>query len=201
MKKYSITIILLVSTCCLAQEPINRHLLKLNVFTPGLSYELGLTDYLSLNFDAQLSLYFHFAFNSSSYNNDESYILGFPSGLITLQYYFNRELREKRGRSLYKNSGMFISPAIYVQGPDIINTNKDYVDLRSAIGGGLMWGIQRTFSSNVNIVFGLGVGYAVADGPDALDGFVFLNKFTIGIVLFSQKRNRQIKLPIPEQDY
>ncbi len=118
----------------------------------------------------------------------------------TMQYYFNRGKRENRGRSLYKNSGMFFGPQLLIQGPDIVNTNPSYVDLCAAISVGGVWGIQRTFKSNVNIAFNLGMGYASVFGEgDALGGFTFLNKLLIGYVFLPRKEKRkQYEMP---EDY
>ena len=170
---------------CFAQEPVEQHLLKLNAFTPGITYELGVGSRLTFNVDALLGFYFHVASNMNN-SNDENFVLGYPLGMAALQYYFNRKARERRGRSIFKNSGMFIAPVFFVQGPDLINTNRSYVELRRAAGGGGVWGIQRTFRSGINITLNMGLGYAVADGPDVLDGFTPISKFTLGFVIFSR---------------
>jgi len=190
---------ILISGAAWSQESIEAHLVKINIVTPGFTYEKGITENSSANFDALLG----FVFQSSKWNNsqtDESFFIMYPGLGATLQYYFNRYKREQRGRSLYKNSGMFIGPQIVIQGPDIVNTNPDYVDLLAAIGVGGVWGIQRTFKSNINIALHLGLGYAAPlGGTEAPGGFTSLSKLLLGYVIVPNgKKKKQYELP---QDY
>jgi len=196
-----ITFLLPLFVC--AQEEIESHFLKLNILTPGITYEKGIGQNLSLNIDAVLGFLFHVNIESGSGSNNsvqEDYFILYPGMATTMQYYFNRGKRENRGRSLYKNSGMFFGPQLLIQGPDIVNTNPSYVDLCAAISVGGVWGIQRTFKSNVNIAFNLGMGYASVFGEgDALGGFTFLNKLLIGYVFLPRKEKRkQYEMP---EDY
>ena len=172
-------------------EPLKDHQLKLNVLGPGFTYEKSIANSLSLNVDAMISFTSgSVTYTNGYYKHTERYFIGFPSGMLALQYYFNRARRESRGRSLYNNSGMYIAPAFSINGPDIINSNADFVEMLSGFQIGGLWGIQRTFNSNVNIVLAMGFGYGVVngDGVESLDGFTLMGKLVLGFVLLSRPR-------------
>ena len=96
-----------------------------------------------------------------------------------------------KGKSIDGNSGVYLGPLFQFAGPELYNSNSELFKLLNTISIGGVFGVQRQFSSGVNIDFALGAGYrAVKQEVGFLggsNGFTFMGKFLVSYNLFAKK--------------
>lgn len=157
---------------------LERHQVKLNLFAPGLSYELG----ISKNLSASTS------FNPAVAIYQPGYTFGF-AWHTRLRYYHNFERRIDLDKNVSGNSGNYFSAARSVfWGPlQISNSLNGPDDFGLAFFGGV-YGIQRTFPKGFNFNVELGAGYYKGDGVP--NGYGPLLNFTMGWVATKRKSRK-----------
>lgn len=157
---------------------LERHQLKLNLFGPGISYELGLFKNVSAStsFGPALAYY------------QEGYSFGY-AWHTRLRYYHNFERRVDMRKNVIGNSGNYISAARSVfWGPLEISGNLDGPnDFALAFYGGV-YGIQRTYEKGFNFNVELGAGYYRGDG--VFNGYGGLLSFSFGWVATKRKSRK-----------
>ena len=176
MKK--ITLILVMITYSLnffGQQTVNNNLLKINIITPGLTYEnaIGIKETLCL--DSNISLV-----------PTASAATGIAKTIFTtLQYrnYYNVEKRLRKGKNINGNSANYIAlnSSYYFKtiGDD------DFVNNYDGITAGATWGLQRTYKNGFNINLNAGLGYNFSNRKSKIvSPIVPIVNFTIGWVIF-----------------
>ncbi len=159
---------------------LERHQFKLNLFGPGLSYELGLFKDVSAStsFDPAIAVY------------QEGYTFGF-AWHTRLRYYHNFKRRIDMRKNVSGNSGDYISAARSVfWGPLQISNNLDGPDDFGLAFYGAVYGIQRTYPKGFNFNVELGAGYYRGDG--VLNGYGPLFNFTFGWVSTKRKSRKPV---------
>ncbi|QCX02368.1 hypothetical protein FGM00_12775 [Aggregatimonas sangjinii] len=157
---------------------LERHQVKLNMFGPGVSYELGLFRNVSVSTSLGPAI--------ATYS--EGYTFGF-AWHTRLRYYHNFKRRLDMRKNVTGNSGDYLSAARSVfWAPLQLSNNLDAPsDFALAFYGGV-YGIQRTYPKGFNFTAELGLGYYRGDG--VLDGYGPLFNFTFGWVA-TKRRNRK----------
>lgn len=157
---------------------LERHQVKLNLFGPGVSYELGLFRNVSVSTSLGPAI--------ATYS--EGYTFGF-AWHTRLRYYHNFKRRLDMRKNVTGNSADYLSAARSVfWGPLQLSNNLDAPsDFALAFYGGV-YGIQRTYPKGFNFTAELGLGYYRGDG--VLDGYGPLFNFTFGWVA-TKRRNRK----------
>lgn len=147
---------------------LERHQFKLNLFGPGVSYEIGLFK----NTTASTS----FGLGLASYQ--EGYSFGF-AWHTRLRYYTNLNRRLDLRKNVSGNSGDYIALArsIFWE-PLQISNNLDGADDFAIAFYGVMYGVQRTYKKGFNFNVELGAGYYRGDGVPS--GYGPLFNFTFG---------------------
>lgn len=130
--------------------------LKINIFNPGLEYEMALGVNSTLDFRVAWQLALEPA-SAEPLKNWEQ-LEFFPA--ITVQYrqYHNFDGRYHRRRSIYGNSGNYLAPTLALLSPGdrIVEGNR----VEGVHGyGGLVYGIQRSYDSGLSFSIDAGAGY------------------------------------------
>ncbi|MCR9226853.1 MAG: hypothetical protein NXH90_05510 [Flavobacteriaceae bacterium] len=184
--KYVLILLCFVSTFANAQwqekgrafdlAHLERHQFKLNLLSPGFTYELGIFKNQSISTNLGLA--------TATY--EEGYVFGLAMN-NRYRYYHNFHRRERLDKNTSGNSGNYIAAAqaIFfsqlriatdVEGPDDFNLGFY----------GMVYGIQRTYEKGFNFNLELGAGYYKGDGVP--DGYGPLINFTFGWVATKRKK-------------
>jgi hypothetical protein len=152
---------------------VEKNLFKLNLLTPGITYELGLAKKVTLNSDLNLGLTF-FA------ENENSSLKLFPFIREQIRYYYNLEKRSNKNKNILNNSGNFlaVNASYYSQSLGDVK----YVHGLDGFTIAPVWGLQRTFNSGINITVNTGVGYNFSSHESVNDISPIIN-FTLGWVI------------------
>lgn len=177
MKKYiTITFLLLVFVNLNAQSRssyLENSLFKINILSPGITYERSLSESTSLCTDLNLSLGF-------SYNNNSgSDFLFVPYIREQYRYYYNIEQRTSNNKNIKNNSANFIAlnGSYYLP-----NGNSQDVSVYDGFTVASIWGLQRTYESGINLGLIVGPGYNFGT-KERTAGFVPVINFTLGWII------------------
>ena len=155
---------------------LERHQFKLNLLSPGFTYELGLFKNQSVSTNLGLA--------TATYQ--EGYVFGLASN-NRYRYYHNFNRRERLDKNTSGNSGNYIAAAQAIFFSQLrIATNVEGPDDFNLGFYGMVYGIQRTYEKGFNFNVELGAGYYKGDG--ALDGYGPLFNFTFGWVATKRKK-------------
>jgi len=180
MQKYILLTLLCSSTLLSAQFGKNCELrqFKINVFNPGIEYEMALG--VNTTFDIKAGLQVALDPAQSDIYND----LGlFPAIAGQYRYYYNFEKRQRNRRQVYGNSANYIAPAAAVFFPGSRTIENGVVD-NIITYTGVVTGLQRSYNSGIN--FSLDVGAAYYFGTSN-DGIYPVANISIGFII-SEKR-------------
>jgi hypothetical protein len=152
--------------------------LKINLFNPGVEYEMA----LGVNSTLDFRVAWQAAIEPASMSPIEDYDF-FPAITVQNRYYHNLVLRDRRGRQIYGNSGNYIAPSVAIFSPDARVINNQIID---GIHGyaGLVYGIQRSYNSGLSFSIDAGAGYYVGPFKGGIQPVVNLS---IGWII-SEKR-------------
>ncbi len=159
---------------------LERHQFKLNLVSPGLSYEFGIVK----NVTASTS----FGLAVASYQ--EGYTFGF-AWHTRIRYYHNFNRRNRLDKNVYGNSGNYFAPARSIfWGPLQLKNNIDGPKDFAIAVDGLVYGIQRTYEKGFNFNVEVGAGYYRGDGVP--NGYGPLFNFTFGWVATKRKSRKPV---------
>ncbi|WP_405380885.1 hypothetical protein [Maribacter sp. LLG6340-A2] len=189
MKKITLILLFLSVTAAQAQIKgfsekgtgivhLEQHQFKLDLFSPGISYEVGLFRNQSVSVALGLGM--------------AAYEPGYVFGLALnnrYRYYHNFNRRVDRNKNVSGNSGNYIAAAqaiffsqarltTNITGPDDFNLGFY----------GMVYGIQRTYPKGFNFNVELGGGYYKGDGVPS--GYGPLIGFTFGWVATKRKSRK-----------
>ncbi|WP_300976669.1 hypothetical protein [Flavobacterium sp.] len=178
MKKYIVLFVFCLAFLNLkAQETsinVEKSQFKINVLSPGITYELGVSNTTTLSTNLNIGMGF------SSNNDLGTKWLFSPYMREEYRYYYNLEKRNLKGKISNKNSGNFIAlSGSYYLKP--IN-NSDFVSAYDGFTIAPTWGLQRTYRSGINISFITGIGYNFGTENNK-SSFVPVVNFTLGWVI------------------
>ncbi len=157
---------------------LERHQFKLNLFGPGLSYEIGLFKDVSVST----------SFNPALARYQEGYTFGF-AWHTRVRYYHNFDRRVNINKNVSGNSGNYISAARSIfWGPLQLSENISPPDDFAIAFYGGVYGIQRTYKKGFN--FNSEIGYGYYDGDGVLGGHGPLLNFTFGWVATKRKSRK-----------
>ena len=131
--------------------------LKINLFNPGVEYEMA----LGVNSTLDFRVAWQAAIEPASENPIEDFDF-FPAITVQNRYYHNLVSRDRKGRQIYGNSGNYIAPSVAIFSPDARVINNEIVDGVHGYAG-LVYGVQRSFNSGLSFSIDAGAGYYV--GP------------------------------------
>jgi hypothetical protein len=178
MKKYIPIPLLLLAFVNLNAQNVTRYLennlFKINVLSPGITYEMALSGNTTLSSDLNISIGF------SSNNNTGNHLLATPYLREQYRYYYNIENRNSKDKNIKNNSANFIA----LNGSYYLKPigNSEYVSVYDGFTVAPIWGLQRTYVSGLNIGLIAGPGYNFGTN-ERTAGFVPIINFTLGWVI------------------
>ena len=152
--------------------------IKLNIFNPGLEYEMGVGVNSTLDFRVAWQVALEPASSEPTQNLDF-----FPAITTQYRFYHNFNGRYHRRRSIYGNSGNYIAPTATLFSPGERTVEGQLVDGVHGYGG-LVYGIQRSYNSGISFSIDAGAGYYA--GPFKGGIYPVVN-LSIGFII-SEKR-------------
>jgi len=159
---------------------LENHQFKFDLFSPGISYEIGLFRNQSIS----TGVGFGFA----------NYEPGYSLGLVMnnrYRYYHNFDRRLEYGKNVSGNSGNYIAAAQSIFFSQLrITTNILGPDDFNIGFYGMVYGVQRTYENGFNFNAELGAGYYRGDGIPS--GYGPLFNFTFGWVATKRKTRKPI---------
>ncbi|MDT0685865.1 hypothetical protein [Autumnicola psychrophila] len=133
------------------QPSVEEGLLSVNILTPGLEYEYGLTNSATLDLRAGSG----FAYRKGIFG--EGFGI-YPIFNVQYRHYYNLKKRFEKGKNISSNSGNYIalSGAIQTSKPIIgdLEYNENYFGVI-----GPVWGLQRYYGAGFKLDLNLGGGY------------------------------------------
>ncbi|MBO0343516.1 MAG: hypothetical protein VX798_10505 [Bacteroidota bacterium] len=155
---------------------LERHQFKLNLLSPGFTYELGLFKNQSVSIDLGLA--------TATY--EEGYVFGLATN-NRYRYYHNFNRRDRLGKNTSGNSGNYIAAAQAIFFSQLrISTNVEGPNDFNLGFYGMVYGIQRTYEKGFNFNLELGAGYYRGDGVP--NGYGPLLNITFGWVATKRKK-------------
>ena len=143
-----------------AQQPtVEKGIFSVNILTPGLEYELGLTPTTTLDFRVGTG----FAYQKGMFG--EGYGV-YPIFNTQYRYYYNFKKRMDKGKNITKNSANYLALSAAVQtGKPIIGSLEYYESYFGAIGP--VWGLQRYYKGGLKLDLNLGAGYGFNESGES----------------------------------
>lgn len=126
---------------------------KINIFNPGLEYEmaLGTNTTLDVKVGLQVAL-------DPLVSNIYDQVGFFPALAGQYRYYYNFEKRQRNRKQIYGNSANYVAPAVAVFIPETRTIDNQVV--KGAFGyAGLVTGLQRSYNSGINFSIDIGAAY------------------------------------------
>lgn len=152
--------------------------IKINALNPGVEYEMA----MGVNSTLDFRVAWQVAIEPASETAIEDYDF-FPAITVQNRYYHNFNVRYRRGRQIYGNSGNYIAPSVAIFSPEARLVNTEVVDGIHGYGG-LVYGIQRSFNSGLSFSIDAGAGYYIGSFDNSIQPVVNLS---IGWIV-SEKR-------------
>lgn len=137
---------------------------RINLISPGVSYEKSLTNISTLYARAYFSTTFAFSYSSSQGSDFKIYLD--PALQGQLRFYYNGRKRAEAGHRVAMNSMEYITP-IYDISYSKSPAANDYLEessRRFIHKYGIGWGIQRNLKNKLSIDVTLGPGIQMAKG-------------------------------------
>lgn len=129
---------------------VSENLFKINILTPGFTYERGLSENSTLNVDVGFSL-------DIVTNDGQLQLLKIPFIRSQYRFYYNIDRRIQKKKSILGNSAGFVAPSISFYSKPL--SNDIYVSGLDGFTLGGVWGFQKTYKSNLNLSVNTGLGY------------------------------------------
>src|SRR5690606_37975213 len=98
---------------------------------------------------------------ATDYNNELTGLLIRPFVSLSFRNYFNFHKRELMEKNIRRNSGNYFALLTMVASKPL-NQDKDYDENLNnrMVNVGIVWGMQRNFSSRFSLDLNIGAGYA-----------------------------------------
>ena len=175
-------LLVMLFTCFLSHSQYGKNCeirqIKLNIFNPGLEYEMGVGVNSTLDFRVAWQVALEPASSEPAQDLDF-----FPAITTQYRFYHNFNGRYHRRRSIYGNSGNYIAPTAALFSPGERTVEGQLVDGVHGYGG-LVYGIQRSYNSGISFSIDAGAGYYA--GPFKGGIYPVVN-LSIGFII-SEKR-------------
>lgn len=149
MKRTFLLLIILVSTYYASCQSVEKKLLKIDFFLPGMTFEKGISQKSSFVVNPMLGFNF-------GWDRDGNYFDLIPNLNLEYRYYYNLKRRFDLKKRTANNTGNFIAAKTLMRFPSIASDD----DSKFAAGIGGVYGIQRTYASGIYILGegGMGIG-------------------------------------------
>jgi hypothetical protein len=133
------------------QPSVEDGLFSVNILTPGLEYEYGLTNSTTLDLRAGSG----FAYRKGTF--EEGFGV-YPIFNVQYRHYYNLKKRLEKGKNISNNSGNYIALSGTVQAGKPIIGDLEYNEGYFGVIGPV-WGLQRYYGAGFKLDLNLGGGY------------------------------------------
>lgn len=174
-KKCIYLAIFLISINCFSQnnEAANiSDVTKINIFSPGISYEKRTGKFQSFYAQAYGALSAFLAVSGPSGPGTRSGLYIEPAVAIQYRYYYNYKQREAKGKRTEMNSLNYVCP-IWQTVFSNASISSDYLteNKKRALNlFGVAWGLQRNYKKRFSLDLNLGAGYVFAKTTTTISG-------------------------------
>lgn len=148
-------------------QSVEKKILKLDFFLPGMTFEKGISQKSSFVVNPMLGFNFGWSRNGNYFDL-------IPNLNLEYRYYYNLKRRLDLKKRTANNTGNFIAAKTIMRFPSISSDDNS----KFAVGIGGVYGIQRTYASGIYILGESGIGI----GGSKLEAFPILT-FKIGYVI------------------
>ncbi|MBX3252861.1 MAG: DUF3575 domain-containing protein [Chitinophagaceae bacterium] len=150
-----------------AQESADvENVFKVNVVSPGISYETPIGKKQTIYIEAYLSPYFSFSYSSNFGSSTDFGAI--PSFDVAYRYYYNGKKRAEEGLTTSLNNMNYFTfvynAGIYKE--TIPGYYEDETKLRVQHVIGIAWGFQRNYNNRISIDVNVGPGCAISSSSD-----------------------------------
>lgn len=193
MRKILTSVLLLSMVICFcnnlnaqSDEPL-VNTLNINILSPGIGGEFKIAPKGTIKLDGGIGFGVGFTISSSTGSNSTQFSSSFaiaPVFTSQARYYFNRTKRVDKGKSIYNNSGLFTGASFKYTAPEIYSS-KSTITAGNSIDIGPIFGVQRTFNSNIQISLAMGLGYGWDEYNGSRVGFP--GTFTLSYMILPKK--------------
>ena len=157
----SLFLLMLLSTLYSAHAQFGKNCevrqLKINAFSPGIEYEMG----LGVNSTLDIRVALQPSLDPFTATPIENYEL-FPAITVQNRYYYNFGSRARSRRSIYGNSANYLAPSVSIVEPGSRTVEGQVAEGVFATAG-IVTGLQRSYDSGLS--FSVDVGGAYYLGP------------------------------------
>lgn len=156
MKSYLVVLFTVTFYCAFGQDSfVNKNLYKVNLLTPSIESELGLTKKTTLDLKLGTGLQIS---GGTGRKTDWSF---FPFAELQYRYFYNLEKRVSKNKRTTNNSGNYVALSTAIHSGKSMFGNANYAEKYFA-GIGPVWGMQRSYKSgfSLNLSGGLGLGFS-----------------------------------------
>lgn len=133
------------------QPSVEDGLLSVNILTPGLEYEFGLTNSSTLDLRAGSG----FAYRNGTFG--EGFGI-YPIFNVQYRHYYNLNKRLEKGKNISNNSANYIALSGAFQSGKPIIGDLEYSESYFGVVGPV-WGLQRYYGAGFKLDLNLGAGY------------------------------------------
>ena len=153
----------LISNRIKAQDAAEvENVFKVNVLTPGLSYETRIGKKQTLYTEAYLALFFAFSYSSNFGSNAD--FRTFPSLDLAYRFYYNGSRRAGRGLTTSMNSMNYFTfvytPTFYKEQISINSETEKKIRVQHTMG--IAWGVQRNYNNCISLDAFIGPGCSIS---------------------------------------
>ncbi|PCH73167.1 MAG: hypothetical protein COB98_11025 [Flavobacteriaceae bacterium] len=176
MKYYLVLLFTVSFYCALGQDNfVTKNLYKINLITPSIESELGLTNKTTLDFKLGTGLSIS---GGTGRKTDWSF---FPFAEVQYRYFYNLEKRARKNKRTANNSGNYLALSTAIQSGKSMIGNANYAEKYFAAIGPI-WGMQRSYKSgfSLNLSGGLGLGFSDLTSAKLITNISFSIGWVIG---------------------
>jgi|GEM_PF-3315370 len=188
MKNTLIIISLLMFGTMLTAQEANTPTssLRINILSPGIGgeFQIAPAQTLSANFNFEPLILATFPAEDTGL--ESTYYFGaLPTFDLEYRFYYNRQKRIEKGRSIYNNSGAYLAPRLrYSTNPIQVAGDDSTLISAPRLETGGMIGYQKTFNSNLQLGIAAGMGLGVySSGASS----TFLAAFNFSYIIIPKK--------------
>lgn len=190
MKNIAIIVFFLAFGTLLSAQDVNlsNHSFRLNFLNPGIGGEFQITPNQTLSTNITLVP----VLSKAASDSNRPYYFGLlPTFDVEYRFYFNRQQRINRGRSVFKNTGFYIAPRFSYSINPINISGRARGHFDPTFKAGAVVGFQKTFKSNLQLGVHAGAGIRgtyLGTSPHYFIGF------NLGYIINRKKRRSKPKL-------
>lgn len=155
MNIYLLIVLLICNVYCFAQNnnlndstyilKVEKNLLALNIFTPGASYERGISKVMTLVLDVSIKP--SAIFNTNNTGKVNAQFAGSVNTTLQYRYYYNFDERKELGRNWTKNSANYLSFQVINSQPIFYTPRNGNENYKSNYRLSANWGLQRSYNN------------------------------------------------------